>query len=143
VGAPGRLINRRPSNRHSSNFFNLEPVWRAFLRAHAQTMNNFRRNSFCVWKIWVYQHLISHSSCDVLQPLTGWRPGKPPGWSARQTPDLPIIHAFSFTDFLVMMMAIDIAFQVTQTTTTTAYVGSFNQPTSIRFQMKSFPAQTQ
>ena len=61
------------------------------------------------------------------------------------TPDLPVIHAFSFTNFYVMMMmAIDISCHVTQTArTTAAYVGSFNQPTSIRFQMKCFPAQTQ
>jgi hypothetical protein len=67
-----------------------------------------------MWKTWVFQHLISHYSSDVPQPLAGWRPGKPPGWSAPQTPDLPVIHAFSFTNFYVMIMAIDIACQVKQ-----------------------------
>ena len=140
MGAPGGLINRRP---FKQTFFKLSQPRTSlanFLWAHAQTANTFRRNSFACGKSEVHQHLFSHSSSEVLQPLTGWRPGKPPGWSS---PGSALIHAFSFTNFYVMKMAIDTACQVTQATTTTAYVGSFNPPTSIRFQMKSFPAQTQ
>jgi hypothetical protein len=97
-------------------------------------VGNFRRNSSARGKLEFTSTLFPIIPVASYSPLQVGAPGKPPCRTAPPTLDLPVIHAFSFTNIYVMMMAIDVACQVTQTTT--AYVGSFNQPTntSIRFQ---------
>jgi hypothetical protein len=46
VGTTGRPLIWRPSDRYTINFFVLEHSWRTFLRARAQTADNFRKNNY-------------------------------------------------------------------------------------------------
>ena len=46
VGAPGRLIIRRPLKPIPLNYFGLGQGWRNILRVRAKTAVNFGRNSF-------------------------------------------------------------------------------------------------